>query len=151
MLIKCSNSARTGVLIFVQTPIMEDLDFEKLIDRALEELPEEFKEKMENVSIVMQDWPSRSQGERQIKRGERGLLLGLYEGVPKTKRGYYGIGGQLPDKITIFKIPILMISQVPSDIEKNVRETVIHEIAHHFGMSDAEIYRLTGSKQHESE
>jgi predicted Zn-dependent protease with MMP-like domain len=144
MLIKCSNSARRGVLIFSNT-IMEDIDFEKIIESALEELPEEFKEKMENVSVVMQDWPSISQGERQIKRGERGLLLGLYEGVPKTRRGYYGIGGQLPDKITIFKIPILMISQEPSDIRKNVYETVVHEIAHHFGMSDQEIHDAKNS------
>ena len=127
--------------------MIDDTEFEKHINKALEELPKEFLGKIENVSIVMQDWPSRSQGEAQIKRGETGLLLGLYEGVPKTKRGYYGIGGQLPDKISIFKIPILMISKSPTDIEKNVRDTVIHEIAHHFGMTDDEIYNITRAEK----
>ena len=120
---------------------MEDAEFEILISKAVENMPQEFLAKLENVSIVLQDWPSIHQGQEQIKRGQRGLLLGLYEGVPHIKRGNYGIGGSLPDKITIFKIPILMLSQKPDDIEKNVRDTVIHEIAHHFGMTDDEIHK----------
>ena len=122
---------------------MDDDQFEKLIEKALADLPKEFSEILENVSVTLQDWPSIAQGRAQKERGETGLLLGLYEGVPKTKRSYYGIGGQLPDKITIFKLPLLMISQNPGDIETNVKNTVIHEIAHHFGMSDDEIYKIT--------
>lgn len=125
--------------------LMEDKDFEVLINKALDGLPKEFFDKMENVSIVIQDWPSRNQGLEQIKRGQRGLLLGLYEGVPKTRRGAYGIGGSLPDKITIFKLPILMISQTPEKIAETVRDTVIHEIAHHFGMDDCDLQKIKGA------
>ena len=116
---------------------MDDAKFEELINRAIESLPGEFMQKLDNVSIVMQEWPHANQMRKNVGQGS--LLLGLYEGIPQIKRGSYGIGGPLPDKITIFKIPILMISKTEDDIEKNVRETVIHEIAHHFGMDDLEI------------
>jgi len=116
---------------------MNDEKFEKLIEIALETLPKEFKEKLENVSIIIQEWPNNLQMRKHV--GGKGLLLGLYEGIPQTRRGSYGIGGPLPDKITIFKIPILMISKSADDVKINVRETVVHEIAHHFGMNDMEI------------
>lgn len=122
---------------------MDDKEFEALINDSIDNLPREFLEKLENIIIVFQDLPSNSQ--MNILRGrenERHLLLGLYEGIPKTKRTGYGIGGQLPDKITIFKKPILMISQNSDDVKANVKETVIHEIAHHFGMSDEEIHKI---------
>ena len=110
---------------------MEDKDFEELVSQTLDSLPQEFLEKLENLNVTIAGWPRPAQ-----IRGKRGLLLGLYEGVPQTRRGRYGIGGVLPDKITIFKIPILMISKSLEDIRENVRDTVIHEIAHHFGISD---------------
>ena len=125
---------------------MPDEEFEKLVEKAVDGLPEEFLKKLENVSIVTQDYPSRSQTDFLHSRGERGFLLGLYQGIPRTRRGNYGIGGVLPDKITIFKIPLLMISRTKSQIEKNVRDTVIHEIAHHFGMSDLEIHKKLGGE-----
>lgn len=120
---------------------MDDGEFEKLINKAIDSLPKDFLDKLENVSVVIQDWPTILQGREQIKRGNKGLLLGLYEGVPHTRRGNYGIGGTLPDKITIFKLPLMMISKTPEDVEKNVRDTVVHEIGHHFGMSDEEIHK----------
>lgn len=123
---------------------MEDKEFEKLVEDALEKLPKEFVDKLENVNVVVADWPTRAQGGEQVKRGEYGLLLGLYEGIPRTRRGSYGIGGALPDKITIFKLPILMISKTEADIKVNVERTVAHEIAHHFGMSDEHIYKVHG-------
>jgi predicted Zn-dependent protease with MMP-like domain len=116
---------------------MDDEKFGGLIERAVNSLPVEFKAKLENVSIVLREWPSLAQMAKHVGRG--GLLLGLYEGIPQTRRGSYGIGGPLPDKVTIFKIPILMISKTENEVEKNVRDTVIHEIAHHFGMDDLEI------------
>jgi predicted Zn-dependent protease with MMP-like domain len=115
---------------------MDDKDFEYLVEKALETIPEEFKEKLENVSVVVADWPSRYQ---LSKVGGRGFLLGLYEGVPQTRRGRYGVGGTLPDKITIFKIPILRISRSLDDVIRQVRETVIHEVGHHFGLNEKEI------------
>ena len=118
---------------------MHDSEFEQLVEEALGLLPKEFADKLDNVAIITSDWPSRSQSHILGKRGERGLLLGLYEGIPQTRRGRYGIGEILPDKITIFKIPILMISRTPEDIRKNVLDTVIHEIAHHFGLNEMAI------------
>jgi predicted Zn-dependent protease with MMP-like domain len=118
---------------------MDDIYFEKLIRKAIRKIPEEFIEKIENVEIVSQDWPYPYQIDFLRKRGEKGLLLGLYEGVPQTKRGRYGVGPTLPDKITIFKKPLVMISKDLNNLEKNVINTVVHEIAHHFGMSEKEI------------
>jgi predicted Zn-dependent protease with MMP-like domain len=115
---------------------MNDIEFENIVEKAVQLLPNEFKEKLINVSIVIQDFPSTV----QLNKAERGkLLLGLYEGIPQTRRGNYGIGGVLPDKITIFKIPLLQISRNYLDLEQNVRNTVIHEIGHHFGLSEDDL------------
>ncbi|HLE49389.1 MAG TPA: metallopeptidase family protein [Patescibacteria group bacterium] len=118
---------------------MDDQEFGKIIDQALKELPQEFKDKMENVAIVIADWPTVSQMNLVGRNQGRGLLLGLYEGIPQTKRRNYGIGGPLPDKITIFKIPLLRISNSYENAVVNIKNTVIHEIAHHFGMSEEDI------------
>lgn len=118
---------------------MNDKQFEQLVELALEGLPKEFLDKLENVSIVTQNWPSKYQMQKLGTRGKKGLLLGLYEGVPQTRRGRYGIGGTLPDKITIFKMPQIIISGSYNDLIINVKNTVIHEIAHHFGMSEEAI------------
>ena len=118
---------------------MEDEIFEEMISRAVKKIPSEFLDKLQNVEIVSQNWPNAYQIDFLRKRGERGMLLGLYEGVPQTKRGSYGIGPTLPDKITIFKNPLLAISKNIFELEKNVRSTVVHEIGHHFGMSEKDI------------
>lgn len=120
---------------------MDDEEFENIVEQAVMDLPQEFKEKMENVAIVVSDLPDEEQMKVLTKRGEGGMLLGLYQGIPKTKRGSYGIGGTLPDKITIFKIPLLRISDNYQDAIKNIKDTVIHEIAHHFGMTDRQIHK----------
>ena len=119
---------------------MEDREFERLVKEAVDTIPEEFVELMENIEIFVQDWPNTHQVESLRRKGHnRGLLLGLYEGVPKTRRGRYGVGATLPDKITIFKIPLFMISRSYNELIKNVQDTVIHEIGHHFGMNEEEI------------
>jgi len=125
----------------------EEDSFVDLVDRALHSIPDEFLGKMQNVDIFIADWPS---WEQQTKVGIRknGYLLGLYEGIPQTKRGNsYGIGGVLPDRITIFKYPLMSIAMNPEHLEYLVKDTVMHEIAHHFGMSDEEIYRIQGKTQ----
>lgn len=113
--------------------------FEKLVEEAIETIPEEFLKIMENVSIVVEDWPRRDQLSRIWRKGQHGMLLGLYEGVPQTRRGRYGVGGHLPDKITIFRIPILRISRSEEHLMQIVKSTVIHEIAHHFGMDEHQV------------
>jgi len=120
---------------------MDDSQFESAIVQAVKGLPQEFKDKLDNVAIVAADWPTRTQLEVLTKRGERGLLLGLYQGIPQTKRRNYGVGPTLPDKITIFKYPLLRISQSYEDAITNIKKTVIHEIAHHFGMSEEDIHK----------
>ncbi|MGD8744315.1 MAG: metallopeptidase family protein [Candidatus Woesebacteria bacterium] len=118
---------------------MQDEDFRELIDESIDTLPKEFLEKLENVSVTFSDWPTPFQLSKLRKRGQGGFLLGLYEGIPQTKRRNYGVGGTLPDKITIFKFPLLTISKDIESLKQNVKNTVIHEIAHHFGMNEEEI------------
>ena len=115
---------------------MEEEKFRKLVQEALDSIPKEFAEKLNNVEVVAEDYPTPY----QIVKARvlpRSLLFGLYEGVPQTKRGIYY--SAVPDKITIFKNAILMVSQTEEDVRLQVRNTVIHEIGHHFGLSDEQL------------
>lgn len=125
---------------------MDDKNFEKLVKSALKKIPREFKQKLNNIDIVIEDLPNSSQIQNMLARGEKGILLGLYEGIPLTERRSYGIGGPLPDKISIFKLNILRISRNLDDVERLVRDTVIHEIGHRFGLSDEKIEKIQKSK-----
>ena len=110
-------------------------EFEKLVEEALLDLPSEFKDKIDNVDVVVEDWPSPA-----IARGR--LLLGLYQGVPKTTWGRVQ-GLKIPDKITIFRGPIEFLARGDKENIKNlVIDTVQHEIAHHFGISDARLAEI---------
>jgi predicted Zn-dependent protease with MMP-like domain len=108
--------------------------FEELVARAIEELPEELRERLENVDIVVADEPSRAQ-RRAEHLGPRDTLLGLYEGVPLTNRTH-GYDLVMPDKITIFQLPIEESCRSDKQIVNLVKRVVRHEIAHHFGISD---------------
>lgn len=116
---------------------MERDNFEKLVKKAVESLPEKIRDVMENVAIVIEDIPI---SEQLRKTGVRyaGFLLGLYEGVPKTAWGR-GFGGNLPDKITIFQRSIENFASTPAEIERLVRNVVWHEIAHHFGIDEKQV------------
>lgn len=116
---------------------MSDKEFEKLVGEALDSLPEGYAKRLDNVGVTFQNWPSPFQLAKSGLNPRHSLLFGLYEGVPLTKRGHYT--GVLPDKITIFKYPILMVSRSADDVRERVRRTVIHEIGHHFGLSDKEL------------
>lgn len=119
---------------------MSDEQFEQLVSDAIEMIPERFLKKLVNVAIVTQDTPTKAQLERNhIRKGS--TLLGLYEGIPLTARGdFYGAGEILPDKITIFKQPILDDAEGDEmKLREIVRDTVWHEIAHYFGYDDKEI------------
>jgi predicted Zn-dependent protease with MMP-like domain len=113
---------------------MEVERFEELVAKAIEELPEEFRERLENIDIVVADEPSRDQ-RRTSGLGRRDTLFGLYEGVPLTERTH-GYDLVMPDKITIFQGPIEADCHSDSQIIKLVQRVVRHEIAHHFGISD---------------
>ena len=115
--------------------------FERLVVKAVSTLPLRIQEAMKNVAIVIEQEPRRkNSSEIGIKRRE--VLLGLYEGIPLTGRdsGYFGV---LPDKITIFQEPIEALSEGNEEHAMVlVREVVWHEIGHHFGLSDPELYLL---------
>ena len=114
---------------------METSEFENLVDEAIVALPEEFKKALDNVSVVVEHWP-RS----YIAKGL--LLFGLYYGVPKTVWGRWQ-GLQIPDKITIYKGPIEFLARRDEKkIRKLIIDTVEHEIAHHFGISDRRINEI---------
>ena len=113
-------------------------EFQKVIDRAIESLPDEFKAKLDNVDVVVEDLPT---AEMLSKLPPGGLLLGLYQGVPQRHRtSHYGL--VLPDKISLFKRNIEAISRSREEIYLRIRKTLLHEIGHHFSLSDAELRRM---------
>lgn len=116
--------------------------FEELVDEALESIPTGFWAVIENLVVVVEDRPSRHQLDR-VGIPASHTLLGLYEGVPLTERNHtYGLVA--PDKITIFRIPILQMCP-PGDeaaVREQVRRTVLHEVAHHFGISDERLLAM---------
>ncbi len=116
---------------------MDRAHFEKLVEEALAKLPAKFAERLENVSILVEDWATPEQLAK-VDLKEPHHLLGLYEGIPLTERsrGYYGV---LPDRITIFRIPIEEMSATDDDIRNQVRQTVMHELGHFFGMSEGRL------------
>lgn len=119
---------------------MDRQDFEKLVEEAILSLPRKIQEKMNNVAVIVEDAPT----EDQLKKGgtRRGmLLLGLYEGVPQTKRGL-GYTLVLPDKISIFQRSIEAIARTPDEIRTVVKETIWHEFAHHFGYDEEGVQKL---------
>lgn len=126
---------------------MERERFQELVFEALEGLPRQFRERLENIVVVIEDWPHPSQLARLGIRRRRDLL-GLYEGVPLTKRSVWH-PVELPDKITIFQKPIEMSCRSDSDKEIMVRiqETVRHEIAHYFGISDKRLREIRVSEE----
>ena len=107
--------------------------FDELVREALESLPDEFLDRLDNVDVLVREQPTRTQMQEQ-GLGAHETLFGLYEGVPLTHRNSYG--NVLPDRITIFQRPIEMVCETREEIVEQVRKTVVHEIAHFFGMDD---------------
>ena len=119
---------------------MQREKFEALVARAIDNLPPEFQRKLENVDIVVENWPTPGQL-RQAKHSHPTQLLGLYQGVPQTRRGR-GYGLVLPDKISIFQKPIEAHCRFGDEIEATVEEVVRHEIAHHFGLDERTLRQI---------
>lgn len=112
--------------------------------KAIDSLPPEFQSKLENVDVVVEDWPTPGQL-RGVKHSHPTQLLGLYQGVPQTRRGR-GYGLVLPDKISIFQKPIEAQCRFGDEIEAKIEEVVRHEIAHHFGLDDKTLRKIEGEK-----
>lgn len=119
---------------------LSDEQFDALITRAMDELPQEYIRGLQNVAIVMADEPDSVQREKLKLRRDH-LLLGLYEGVPRTARTG-NEAGILPDKITLFKYPILAVSNDESSLFEQVKRTLWHEIAHYYGLDHDRIHHL---------
>jgi predicted Zn-dependent protease with MMP-like domain len=120
-----------------------DLDaFADLVTEALESLPEEFLEKLENVQVDIEEWPSPNDLlDAGLSARSKHSLLGLYHGVPMTERGIYYMA--FPDRISIYQKPIeAMTGPDEERIREQVRRTVIHEIAHYYGISDERLDEL---------
>jgi predicted Zn-dependent protease with MMP-like domain len=119
---------------------MDRETFEEIAERAYEALPKAFRERIENVEIVVHDEPS---SDPQLRRyGVRGneMLLGLYQGVPLTKRGvWYGTTPVLPDRITLFQKNIEAVCSTEKEVEEKIYEVLFHEVGHYFGMNEEEI------------
>ena len=111
--------------------------FDEMVGAALDEIPERLAEAMENVVVTVEEWPSAEQAART-----GGLLLGLYEGVPPTRRGPLSYNGATPDRITIFRGSLCSLAHDDSDLAARVRVTVLHEVGHYFGMTDARLQEM---------
>lgn len=104
--------------------------FAQLVEEALDGIPESLGRRMDNVALFVDD------------EAPPGRLFGLYQGVPLTSRDAYGIGVSMPDRITIFRRTICSACASEDEVREQVRVTVIHEVAHHFGIDDARLDEL---------
>ena len=114
-------------------------NFTRLVEEALEALPAEFKAVLDNVAVVVEEYPTPEQ-KRTLHLRHGSSLFGLYEGIPQGKRTNYSM--VLPDKITIFQKPIEAFCETEEAIKEQVRKTVLHEIGHHLGMNDKTLKKL---------
>lgn len=121
-----------------------DQEFDQLVTRAMDELPQEYITQLDNVAIVYADEPTDEQIQR-MKLDNNHLLLGLYEGIPQTQRGS-GYNLVLPDKITLFKKQILATVQSKDALFEQIKRTLWHEIAHHYGLGHDRIDELESGK-----
>lgn len=115
-------------------------EFEKLVEEGYERLPQWVREKIKNVALLIEDEPSEEDRKLEGLSDEE-TLLGLYKGIPLSERGeHYGVGGTLPDTITLYQLPIEEAAEEDGkDVRDVIAETIWHEYAHHFGMDEHEV------------
>ena len=119
---------------------LTDEEFEAAVQGAIDSIPDEFLDELENVAILLADEPEESDFEGDGYYTEDGDLLGLYDGIALTQRGdWYGAGNDYPDTITIFKGPHERLSDDRDEVLEEIRKTVVHETAHYFGMDEAQV------------
>jgi len=111
--------------------------FEALVQEALESLPDEFLKRLVNIEVAVEEWPS-PELIREMKLGPGQMPLGVYQGVPLTRRGA-SYGMTLPDRITIFQGPVQALCHDEEAIKGQVRRVIMHEVGHHFGLSHEQL------------
>jgi predicted Zn-dependent protease with MMP-like domain len=116
--------------------------FRKNVAKALEDLPDEFRAKMENVEIIVEEFPDRETIEA-VGATSRWNLLGLYVGVPITERSVFSIS-ILPERIYLYRRPILRAAGPAENVVDTIRDVFIHEVGHHFGFDDDELAEIAG-------
>ncbi len=117
---------------------MSDAEFEQAVGAALDLIPDELARLMRNVAVLVADEPDEP--DEPVEGSPE--LLGLYEGVPLTERDGWWDAGSLPDRITIFKGPLTRLCEEREDLLDEIAVTVVHEVAHHFGIDDARLHEL---------
>lgn len=120
--------------------IPTDEEFSKIIAQAIDELPEKYISRLENIVITYAEEPDGNQRSKLKLRGYQSLF-GLYEGIPLTQRGN-NYSMVLPDKITLFKLPLFYASSSEDDFKKRIKHTLWHEVAHYFGLGHDRIHEL---------
>jgi len=113
-------------------------EFDALVQRALDGLPEEYARLMKNVAVVVEEEPSREILDELGIESEDDLL-GLYSGVSVDGESFFSPGGQMPNRISIYRGPILRLCRTTNEVVDEVRDTIVHEIGHHFGLNDDEM------------
>ncbi|HVM39181.1 MAG TPA: metallopeptidase family protein [Acidimicrobiia bacterium] len=115
--------------------------FEALVGEALDTIPEELARLIDNCVVVVEEWPSDDQlRDSETPPGE--TLFGIYEGIDLTSRSPLDYAGVLPDRIVVFMGPHLEVAESEADLAEEIRVTVVHEIAHHFGIDDDRLHEL---------
>lgn len=127
---------------------ISDEAFDALVTKAMDELPQEYITGLDNVAILYADQPSDHQREKSHLDPHH-MLLGLYEGIPLIQRGA-GYTFVLPDKITLFKHPLLSLANTEEELFEQVKRTLWHEIAHYYGLSHRDMHRLQGDDHHDA-
>lgn len=110
-----------------------------MVAETFDRLPERFREAIENVAVVVEDYPDL-ETIRKMRLRTKHDLLGLYQGVPLTHRGsWYGTSATVPDRISLYQQNIESVSRSPEELQDKVYEVLVHEIGHYFGMDEDEI------------
>ena len=139
-----------AISILVYHTCMERKQFERLVEKGYERLPQWVREKIKNVALLVEDEPSKEDREAE-GLGDDETLLGLYKGIPLSARGgEYGVGMPMPDTITLYQVPIEEAAEEDGlPVAQVIAETIWHEFAHHFGMDEHEVRRREGERENE--
>jgi len=114
------------------------------VAEALDQIPEIFRQKMDNVEVLIEDFPDQPTL-RSLDLDSRWALLGLYVGVPVTHQSFFSVN-VLPDRIYLFRLPIVRAAGGPEKVPTVIKDVIIHELGHHLGFTDEQLYAMTGEE-----